>query len=347
MSAPAKDTSHYYNYDKINSYNGAFNFIVGMRGVGKTFGAEINAIRKALKKDEQFIYMRRYKDELQMSRDTFFDAIITEEIFPDWDFRINGKKAEAAHKKTAKDKKRQWKIIGWFIPLSVAQSVKSVSFSKVTTIIYDEFIIEKGNIQYLPNEAIKFQGFYSTVARNRENVRVYFLANAVSITNPYFLYYRIRPDKAGEFSTYRDGFIVCQFVDAKDFEEEVYKTRFGRFIKDTEYADYAVQNEFADNHDELLGAKSPAAVYYMTLETSHGTFSVWMDYKESKQYIQENRPKQEFMFTLMPSKMGEGKTLLHYNDKILSTLRTSFRHGKVIFDAPPTREAFIEIFNRR
>ena len=344
--------SVFYNFDRLNSYNGVFNFCVGMRGVGKTFGAKERAIKRAIKHGEQFIYMRRYKDELQMSRDSFFDDIVAEEKFPDWDFRINGKVAEMAHVKTRDHKKREWKKIGHFIPLSISQSVKSVSFPLVTTIIYDEFIIEKGNVPYIANEAIKFQGFYSTVARNRENVRVYFLANAVSITNPYFLYYEIRPDKAGEFSTYKhhpvtnDPFIVCHFVEAKDFESEVYKTRFGHFIKDTEYGKYAVQNEFADAHSEMLGYKSPEAVYYMSLETAHGTFSVWMDYKEHKHYIQAKRPGQEFLFTFLPEKMGEGKQLLTYSDKILSALRTGFRQGNVIFDAPQTREAFIDIFRR-
>lgn len=352
MSAPAVDTSIFYNYDKINSYNAVFNFCVGLRGVGKTFGAKERAVKRAISRGEQFVYIRRYKDELQISRDTFFDDLVAEGKFPDWDFRINGKVAQMAPKKTAGDKKRAWATIGHFIPLSISQSVKSASFPLVTTIIYDEFIIEKGNVQYLPNEAVKFQGLFSTIARRRENVRVYFLANAVSITNPYFLYYNIRPDKAGEFSVYginpvtKAPFIVCHFVEAKEFEAEVYQSRFGQFIKDTEYANYAVANEFADNHDELLGAKSPAAVYYMSLETPNGTFSVWVDYKEHKHYIQENRPKKEILMTIVPEKMGDGKILITYNDKILSNLRTSFRHAKVVFDTPQSREAFIQIFKR-
>ena len=196
MTSPAKDTSHFYNYDKINSFNAVFNFCVGLRGVGKTFGAKERAVKRAISRGEQFVYIRRYKDELQISRDTFFDDLIAEGKFPEYDFRINGKVAQMTLKVTAEGKKKEWVTIGHFIPLSIAQSVKSASFPKVTTIIYDEFIIEKGLVQYLPNEAVKFQGLYSTIARSRENVRVYFLANAVSITNPYFLYYNIQIGRA-------------------------------------------------------------------------------------------------------------------------------------------------------
>lgn len=345
MSVPATET-HYYNFDKLNSYNGIFNFCVGMRGVGKTFGAKERAIKRFIKKGEQFVYVRRYKEELQISRDTFFDDIIAADKFPDYDFRINGKMGQICHKNSADQKKREWKTLCYFFPLSQAAAIKSASFPNVYTIIYDEFIIEKGNTPYIANEAVKFLGLYSTIARKREGVKVFFLANAVSITNPYFLYYKIRPDRVGEFSTFKDGFIVCHFVESEDFKKDVYATRFGKFIQDTEYGDYAVQNEFSDNHDELLGAKSPAAVYYMTLETSQGTFSVWVDYEDEKQYIQERRPKKELMMTLLPEKMSVNKTLLTNNNKILANLRTSFRHGNVIFDTPQSREAFIEIFRR-
>ena len=350
FAAPEKDV--YYNFDKLNSYNGVFNFCVGMRGVGKTFGAKLRAIKRFINKGEQFIYMRRYKDELQYSRDTFFDDIIAEGYFPEWEFRINGKVGQMAPKETKGDKKRVWKTCVHFIPLSVSQSFKSVPFPTVYTIIYDEFIIEKGNVPYIASEVTKFLGFYSTVARNREGVKVYFLANAVSITNPYFLYYKITPDRVGEWSTYqidpvtKEPFIVCHFVESAAFKEKVYATRFGRFIQDTEYAEYAAENKFADNHEELIGAKSPAAVYYMTLETEQGTFSVWVDYKEHIQYVQEKRPKRELLFTTLPERMSTNKTLLTYSGKVLSNLRTSFRQGSVIFDTPQSREAFIQIFKR-
>ena len=51
----------YYDYDKISSYNATFNMIITNRGFGKTYGAKKRAINKFLKKDEQFIYVRRYK----------------------------------------------------------------------------------------------------------------------------------------------------------------------------------------------------------------------------------------------------------------------------------------------
>lgn len=336
----------FYNFDKLMSYNGIWNFLCGARGLGKTYGAKHKAVKAAITKGEQFIYMRRYKDELKKSRDAFFADLDAEGAFPDWDFRIHGGLAQMAHVDTQDDKKRKWATIGYFIPLSSAQGVKSVAYPLVTTIIFDEFILEKGMTHYLPNEAEIFTNFYSTVDRYKDKTRVFFLANAVSINNPYFIRYKIVPDKVGEFHRVEDGFIVCHFADSAQFQNEVYQTRFGRFIQNTEYADYAVGSEFKDNHDGLLKLKNSEATYFYTLETESGTFSVWLDWSDSTYYIQSKRPKAESIMTLISSKMMEGKTLLFTNDKLIQDMRTAFRHGRVCFDSAQARNSFIEIFKR-
>jgi len=334
----------YYNFDKIFSFNAMWMFLIGARGLGKTYGAKKKAITAAIKKHEQFIYLRRYKEELKTAQRTFFEDIYQE--FPDWDFRSMGNEAQMAYMGSRDDKKRPWRTIGYFIPLSTAQSQKSVSFPRVTTILFDEFIIEKGAIHYLPDEATAFTNFYSTVDRNKDKTKVFFMANSVTITNPYFLAYDIRPKDNEEFIVKADGFMVVHIADSKDFSAGVYKTRFGKFIQGTDYAEYAVESGFADNHDALVSAKSAKAKYTYTIETKQGTFSVWIDWTGPEYFIQEKRPKQEIVYTLMPEKMREGVTLMAYNDKMVQYLRTGFRNDKVRFDSAKSRNAFVEIFKR-
>jgi len=340
---PAKEFT-WYNWDKISSFNGTYNFLVGMRGVGKTYGWQKKVIRAAIRKGEQFMYVRRYKDELKISKETFFDAVGVE--FPDWDFRVYGPIAQMAPAKTRHDKKRPWKTIGHFQALSTIQSIKSVAFPLVTNIGFDEFILEKGMTHYLPNEARALNQLYSTVARTRENVKVFLMANAVSITNPYFLEYDIKLSEDTEFIVKADGFIVVHFIKSKEFSAEMYETKFGKFIAGTEYGDFAVGNEFSDNHSNLLNIKGASARYTYTLETGHGKFSVWIDWLTGKYYIQEKLPGQQMVFTLLTEKMDEGKILLTYSDKLMQTLRTAFRNGNTYFDTAKSRNAFIEIFKR-
>ena len=345
---PKRKEFTWYNWDKISSYNATYNFIVGARGVGKTFGWKLKVIKAAILKGEEFILVRRYKDELKVAKETFFADIVAKNKFPDWDFRTYGAFAQMAPASTRDDKKRPWKTIGHFIALSTAQSFKGTSYPLVTKIGFDEFILEKGMTRYLPNETHAFNNLYSTVDRNQDKTTVFFMANSVSIMNPYFLEYEIKPEDADDrgFVRKANGFVVVHFVNAEEFTKEVYATKFGQFIAGTDYGDFAAGNEFADNNDNLLNIKGASARYTYSIETKNGVFSVWSDWLAGKYYIQERRPKQEILFTILPERMSEGKVLLGYSDKIVQALRTAFRNGHAYFDTPKSRNAFIEIFKR-
>lgn len=334
----------YYNFDKAFSYNAVYNFIIGARGLGKTYGAKKQVIKNFISRGDQFIYLRRYRTEL-VGRGTFFADIAHE--FPDYMFRVDGSRAQIAKAPESDKAKPKWETMGYFIALSNAQAQKSVAYPKVKIIIFDEFIIEKGMVQYLPNESKAFNDFFSTVDRWQDKTRVLFLANAVSVTNPYFLAYEIRPDGEIEYLKIANGFILVHFADSAEFSKGVYRTRFGQFIEGSEYAEYSVGSQFSDNHDRMLGFKPSEARYYCTIETKYGYFSVWIDYSGPFYYIQGKRPKKgETVYTLLPEKMGDGKLLMVYSDKIMQYLRASFKNGKVWFDTPTSRTAFTEVFKR-
>lgn len=352
MVAPTFEKSAYYNYDKVYSMNGVFNYIAGLRGVGKTYGKKVKDVRAAIEKGHEFIYLRRYKEELKAAKNSFFDDFLDE--FPDYDFRVFGNKAQYSHRNLRDEKKRAWHTAGYFLCLSQGQSFKSVPFPKVKSIIFDEFILEKGMTHYLPNEAEVFINFFNTVDRSKDRCRAWFLANAVSIDNPYFIKYEIEPKADVEWikkfphKVTGHPFVVCHFPDPEKFKQQVFATRFGQFIQDSDpdYTNYAVNNQFKDNHNNLLARKLPNAGYVFSLETKSGTFSVWRDWVENKWYIQEARPKQEIIYTILPEKMSEGKKLLFYNDKQLQVLRAGFKSENMYFDKAKTRNAFIHIFTR-
>jgi hypothetical protein len=332
----------YYDLRKVLSYNAAYNFIIGARGKGKTYQAKLYVIKQYLRTGNMFISLRRFKTELA-GRGTFFADIAHE--FPKLSFRVVGNTAQVC-KGNPEDKTAKWETMGFFYALSNAQSQKGVSFHRVTTIIFDEFLIDKGSMHYLPNEANAFNDFYSTVDRYADKTKVFFLANSVSITNPYFLEYDIAPEKGSELIRVRDGFILVHIIDDEAFTAEVYKTRFGAFIKGSEYAQYAVQSQFSDNHTALVDDKTPIAQYHFTLQTKNGVVSVWLDHSNRIWYIQDNRPKHEKFWTLDPSKMEEGRYLVFKTDKTLQILRSAYAQGMVRFSSPKARNALLPIMNR-
>ena len=53
-------TIDWYSPTNIKSYNKFLNFIIGGRGIGKTYGFKKDCISRYKKKGKQFIYLRRY-----------------------------------------------------------------------------------------------------------------------------------------------------------------------------------------------------------------------------------------------------------------------------------------------
>ena len=168
--------THYYDFSRIRSYGARYLMIVGSRGTGKTYGAKKIAITNAIKKGEQFIYLRRHRVE-QKGRFTFFDDIAHE--FPGYEFAVHGNDAVM---RMEGDKK--WNTIGYFSVLSTSQAQKSTAYPLVTTVIFDEFIIENPQIRYLDDEVRVFNNFYLTVDRYKDKTTVFMLSTFAGFNSP-------------------------------------------------------------------------------------------------------------------------------------------------------------------
>lgn len=335
----------YYDFNSLLSKNGVYNFLVGARGLGKTYGAKKFAIKKFLKTGEQFIYLRRYDTELRGAKQALFNDLVDE--FPDYEFMCHGDLLKIRKIDPDPTKHNKWEICGYAVPLSKAQQKKSISYHKVTLIIFDEFIIERGAVRYLFDEARVFNDFYSTVDRYKDKTRVLFLANSISIMNPYFLEYDIKPKPDNPWIRSHKNFIIAHFPDSEAFAQGVYQTRFGSFIKGTEYAEYAVGSFFSDNSDVMIKKKSENAEYVATLITDGGAFSIWIDFNDVRTfYIQEKRPKEEVVWVMRPELMTEERTLVSFQNPILSRMRTAYANGRAWFDTPQSRNAFAGIYKR-
>lgn len=134
---------------------------------GKSYGAKKYVIDKWLKKKEKFLYIRRYENELKQlfSKGYFLDI---QNAYPNHSLKSDSKKFYC-------DKE----VIGYAKRLTEAQDLKSASFDDVTTIIFDEYAIEKSKRYYLPNESMIIAGLLDSIIRNRNNVKIFFIMNAV------------------------------------------------------------------------------------------------------------------------------------------------------------------------
>lgn len=286
------DTSIFWNARRTLTHNCLINVIVGNRGGGKSFGAKEWGIDNFIKNGEQFGYIRRYKDDLKKPMEQFFKDI--EYKYPDYEFKTDStcfyirlKPADPKEKWTEKD------IAGYGFVLSTANNKKSISYPNITTLIFDEFLLDKGNQRYLPDEPLALLNLYETIARpgtNHPRCIVFMLANAISITNPYFLFWNLKmPTKADKNGKYiwkdTKRSILVEDVRNERFIDKKKNTEFGRLIEGTKYADYSIDNKFLLDNDTFIEKKTPKARYYFTFTYKEHTLGVWADFREGKMFV--------------------------------------------------------------
>lgn len=264
----------YWDIKKTLSYNCLFNFIVGSRGVGKTYGSLKYCIEMYLKnknqgKKWQFMYIRRLTTELDKLTKTrggrLFNAVKQE--FPDHEFR-----AEANVLYCDKE------IIGYAQPLSTASILKSDAFPDVQMIIFDEFIIDNsGTYHYLKDEVRKFLDLYETISRGRD-VKVMFLSNAVSISNPYFDYFHLDKPYNGNFQKFgKARQILVENAVNPELTKMKQQSKFGQIIEGSEYSEYAYENKWLLDNFDFIEKKNQECVYYMTLRYRGENLGLWYD----------------------------------------------------------------------
>ena len=321
--------SIFWNINNSVSYNALFNFIVGNRGGGKTYGLKNYVINKFIKKGEQFVYLRRYKTEIKRVN-TFFDDI--SKNFPETEFKVQGKNFYINNK-----------LAGYAISLSNSKIEKSVAFPDVTNIIFDEFILDKGTHHYLADEVLIFLEFYETVARMRD-VKVYFLANAISTINPYFQYFNINIPYNSKISCKND--ILIELVENVEFIEEKKKTRFGKLIADTLYSDYAIENKFLRDNKTFIAKKSGVCNYMYTIVYKDNKIGIWANYSKGNIYCSNAIDDKFNEFALTKEDHTANTMLLNATKKHnpFKELMINFSYGNVFFETQKIKSLMYEIF---
>ena len=341
MSERINDGTYWDAHDLLTR-NGMFNYAIGGRGTGKTYDAKYKRIRHFIKTGKQFIYLRRYKTEFDDRSEFFADVV---DNFTQWEFKVEGMKGYMRHVVEDGKKPEKWRVVCFFITLANALSKKSVPYPEVDMIIFDEFIIDKGHIHYMPNEVKQFQDFYNTVDRFQDRVRVLFLANAVALTNPYFIAYKLKPRKGCRFIKAANGFHVVEMVQSEKHRKKVDETRFGKMIRGTAYYDYAVGNMFNDDNDKFIAKKSEDARFYFALMFDNKTVGVWVDYTEGVYYVCKRYPKDSLVYVLTKSDMQPNLLMIEKSSVVLKSVRKLYMQGSVFFDSIETREFFNNVFD--
>lgn len=333
-----------YDPQKMLSYNRILNMVIGARGYGKSFAMKKYVIDRAIKHKEMFMLVRRTKDDIKESVETYFNDIRM--YYPDKTLLVKGKKFYC-----------DGELIGVAVPLTRWQSIKSSAYPSVTTMIYDEFLKEKDFTQYIPNEPTALLNLIDTVRRDRDNFRCVCLSNSTSVTNPYFLYFGLQLQKHKVDNTYKryntfpkNSELLVEKPDAKDYIEEKKSTsRFYQMIKDTKYAEMAVENEFTEDDPTFIERKSQNSKYKFTILYDGLAYGYWLDINEGKLYVSyKHDPKSKLIFALTTSDQNDNVYLLNNWRKNywICELVRALQNGYLRYDSQTVKNTHMKIFKK-
>ena len=333
----------FYDINNLLSYNALLSFVIGERGVGKSYSAKKFVAKRFINKGKQFVYIRRYKTELKQAMVKKGVPIFWQQISNDEDLKDH---------KFNNDNELMYiddKVAGFSMPLSIANILKSSTYDNVDTIIFDEFIIDKGTYHYLQDEVVAFLEVIETVARLRD-IRVLFLGNAISITNPYFTYFDLTLPYNSQFKVAKRDkngvpLIVINYIKNEAYRKVKKESRFGQLIEGTEYGKYAIDNEFLRDSKSFIKKKTNNCKFYFILCINNKNYGVWVDYKECLMFISNDYdPNCPVKFSINPDDHNENTLLIRCRTSpFFKNIIEYYRLAKLCFENQQIKNTIMQI----
>ena len=175
----------------LKDYPNAYYYVIfGERSNGKTYSSLSYALEKYVHNNEQFAYIRRYGEDIRPKNLSNLFAghvenhFIVELTKGEWQ-SISYSRGKFYFERINENGDREVadNPCGYAFDINSMEHYKSISFPRITTCIFDEFMSRSG---YLPNEFILFTNTLSTIIRHRNNVKIIMLGNTVNKSCPYF-----------------------------------------------------------------------------------------------------------------------------------------------------------------
>lgn len=336
-----KEASKFYDGSRLLSYGCTFNMVVGNRTAGKSFYWKQYAVKKFLKDGSQFIYVRRYKNDLKRTAKNFFKDIAFK--FPDVKFVVKGKEYYINDK-----------LAGYALALTEEENFKSNTLPEVKTIIFDEFLNKSE--KYLggrTGEADVFAVFdlYQTVARGdgkfiRDDVKFILISNAMTVINPYFLQWGIdkRLQKGTKFLKQIDGrgWALELYIN-ESANEAVQESGFGDAIRGTDYEKMAVNNEFFLDSNEFIKKFPAGCSYQCTFSYGNTDFGLWYDRKTGCYYVNRKAdPNCLIVYALDIDSHTQKTRLVSHSSVFYKGLKKAIENGTMFFDSQQAKNAVLQ-----
>lgn len=244
----------YLDMEYIMEQKYPFTFVVGGRGIGKTY----TSMKMLRELSIKFILMRRTQTQADMICEPEFSP--WKRLNADLGWSITAKKLtkyNAGFYESDEDGKPLGLPVGYTCALSTLSNIRGFDASDVDVLLWDEFIAEKHE-RKMKNEALAFFNAVETINRNRElqghpPIQCISLANSNNLANPIFLTLGIvkilvKLKKQGRM-TYanKERGLLIVMLDDSPISKLKEDTALYRLTAGSEYAKMALGNEFTDD----------------------------------------------------------------------------------------------------
>lgn len=307
----------YIDIRKILSYKMPFNFIVGGRATGKTYGA----LKTVYEDHLRFMLMRRTQAQCDLINKPEFNPYKV--INTDLNTNIKVKSISKYNSKIVEEHEESETILGYTCALSTIANMRGFDASDVKILVYDEFIPERHE-RAIKNEGSAFLNAYESIDRNRQlqgqdALQVLCLANAFNIANPIFLELGLvgicekMRNKGNEFYIDINRGVLLVLLQHSRISKAKADTALYR-ISTGSYADMALSNDFVYNSTDNI--KSMSLKEYILL-CSVGEISIYKHKSSRRFYISEHR----------------SGTAQEYKSDEVGLTRYRRKHGLILFRA--------------
>ena len=328
-------SSGYVDIEKILSYKLPFNFIVGGRATGKTYGA----LKTLYQTDTRFMLMRRTQAQCDLINKPEFNPykVICSDLGVDIRVRSISKYNSLIYESLGDDAE---KILGYTCALSTISSMRGWDASDCKVLLYDEFVPERHE-RALKAEGSAFANAYESISRNREiqgkePLQALCLANAFNIANPIFLEFGLvgicerMKAKGQELYINRERGILIALLDKSKISQQKKDTALYR-VAGGAFADMALANDFSYN--DASDIKSRSLKEYRLL-CSIGEISIYKHKSERRYYISEHRTG------TAPEYKSDEVGLKRYQKNHGLILYSAYMRGNVQFENMLTKSLF-------
>lgn len=356
-----EEQEKWYNPQKMLSYNQYLNFVIGGRGIGKTFALKKYLLKRFIDKGEQFIYLRRNKSELdRIDKDKFFTTELLKQVFTN--FEVIDSDASKIHTKiifradNMEDEENilvlsstkiilNGKIVCYLKSLSTWVDLKGSEYDEVMSILYDEVLIDvTSKKRYLDNEVEALLNFIFSVFRRRDGCHAYLLSNASNFNNPYFAFLKFYDDSGKRFYNMKQYATLIEFPPHSAFQtKEEKENGFFKLLSKSSIYESVANNEFQIKNDKniakIKGLKSRLYSFYCD-----GTFLTGY-YIDNMVYIAKGYDKNLTVYCLEVEQVEDGFVYLNKASALGKTLRSLYLKNMLIYEDLETKNKFLEVIN--